>query len=154
MFGRILYLNSESRAIKIPSIVDSLYKDDYAEYFRDSEHSAVLQCWSDGTVSMTEEQFRAGVERLAGLIERERLPNALVDVVKMAYRPASDFEPWRQENIIPRYNAAGVRKFAFVYPSGYTETVENGVSPALEGKSAFPFGYFGSRERAFAWFGN
>ena len=103
---------------------------------------------------MSEEQFRVGVERLAELIEREHLPNAIVDVVKMAYRPAESFEEWRQANIIPRYNAAGVRKFAFIYPSGFTETVENGVSPAPEGKAKFPFGYFGSRERAFAWLAN
>lgn len=131
--------------------MDSLYKDEFAEYFRDSEHAAVVQCWSEATATMTEEQFRAGVERLAELIERERLQNALVDVVRMAYRPAADFEEWRQAHIIPRYNAAGVRKFAFVYPSGFTDTVENGVSPAPEGKAKFPFGYFVSRDRAFAW---
>lgn len=132
--------------------MESLYKDQFAEYFRDSEHAAVLQCWSEATASMSEEQFRAGVERLVELIEGEHLQHVLVDVVKMAYRPAADFEPWRQAYIIPRYNAAGVRKFAFVYPSGFTEIAENGVSPAPEGKSTFPFGYFGSQERAFAWF--
>lgn len=131
--------------------MDSLYKDKFAEYFRDSQHAAVVQCWSEDTASMTEEQFRVGVEHLAGLIERENLPNVIVDVVKMAYRPAQDFEEWRQANIIPRYNAAGVRKFAFVYPSGFPGTVENGVAPAAEGKARFPFGYFGSREGAFAW---
>lgn len=144
-------MNSDSHGIKIRVIVDSLYKDKFAEYFRDSEHAAVLQCWSEGTASMTEEQFRGGVERLAGLIENEHLPNAIVDVVKMAYRPAADFEEWRQAHIIPRYNAAGVRKFAFIYPSGFSDTVENGVSPAPEGKAAFPFGYFGTRDGAFAW---
>ena len=131
--------------------VDSLYKDEFAEYFRDSEHAAVVQRWSEATASMTEAQFRKGVERLAGLIERERLPNAIVDVIKMGYRPAADFEEWRQTNIIPRYNAAGVRKFAFIYPSSYTGTVENGVSPAPEGKATFPFGYFGTRDGMFAW---
>ncbi len=131
--------------------MDSLYRDTFAEYFRDSEHEAVMQCWSEATASMTEEQFRIGVERLAALLEREHLPNAIVDVVKMAYRPAPDFEEWRQANIIPRYNAAGVRKFAFIFPSGFTGTVENGVSPAPEGKAKFPFGYFGSREGAFSW---
>jgi hypothetical protein len=131
--------------------MDSLYKDKFAEYFRDSGHAAVVQRWSEATASMTEEEFRAGVERLAELIERERLPNAIVDVVKMAYRPAADFEEWRQAHIIPRYNAAGVRKFAFIYPNGFSDTVENGVAPAPEGKAAFPFGYFGTRERAFAW---
>lgn len=131
--------------------MESLYKDTFAEYFRDSEHDAIVQCWSEATASMTEAQFRSGVERLADLIEREKMPNAIVDVVKMAYRPAADFEEWRQAHIIPRYNAAGIRKFAFIFPDGFPGTVENGVPPAPEGKASFPFGYFVSRERAFAW---
>lgn len=131
--------------------VNKLYSDQFSDYFRDAEHDAVIQRWTESTASITEAQFRDGVDRLAGLIERERLPNVIVDVTKMAYRPAGDFEEWRQAHIIPRYNAAGVRKFAFIYPSGYTGTVENGVSPAPEGKASFPFAYFGSYERAFVW---
>jgi hypothetical protein len=131
--------------------MDSLYKDKFAEYFRDSPRGAIVQCWLDATASMTEEQFRSGVARLAELIERENLHNVLVDVVKMGYQPVADFEDWRQTHIIPRYNAAGVRKFAFVLPDGATGVAENGVAPAPEGKARFPFGYFGSRESAFAW---
>lgn len=132
--------------------MDSLHKDTFAEYFGDPEHGAVVQRWSEATASMTEEQFRAGVERLAELIEREHAKNVVVDIVNMAYRPAADFEEWRQTQIIPRYNAAGVRKFAFIMPDGAAGTVENGAIPAVEGRAAFPFGYFSSRERAFAWF--
>ena len=131
--------------------MNSLYKDKFAEYFCDSEHAAIVQCWSEATASMTEEQCRVGVQRLAELIEREHTQNVLVDTAKMAYRPAPDFEEWRQANIIPRYNAAGVRKFAFILPGGATDIVENGVSPAAEGKAMFPFGYFATRERAFTW---
>jgi hypothetical protein len=129
----------------------SLYKDKFAEYFRDSEHAAIVQCWSEATASMTEEQFRAGVERLADLIEHEHVQNVAVDVAKMAYQPAADFEEWRQAYIIPRYNAAGVSKFAFILPVGAKNIVEDGVAPAPEGKAGFPFGYFSSRERALAW---
>lgn len=132
--------------------MESLYCDRFAEYFRDPGHAAILQCWSEDTKSMSEDDFRAGVERLAGLIEREKTRNVLVDVVKMGYQPSADFEDWRQTHIIPRYNAAGVTKFAFVLPRGATDIVENGVTPAAEGKAMFPTGYFGSRETAFAWF--
>lgn len=132
--------------------MDSLYRDEFAEYFRDSQHAAIVQSWSKATASMTEEEFRSGVARLADLIEHEKLHNVLVDVVAMAYQPRADFEKWRQMHIIPRYNAAGVRKFAFVLPDGAAGVVENGVDPKPEGNAQFPFGYFGSREGAFAWF--
>lgn len=132
--------------------MENLYRDKFAEYFRNSRDAAIVQVWSEATASMTEKQFRSGVERLAELIEREKLHNVLVDVVRMAYQPRPDFEEWRQTHIIPRYNAAGVRKFGFVLPGGATDVVENGVAPKPEGKAKFPFGYFHSRERAFAWF--
>lgn len=151
MFALILYLNYDSRIPKICGLVESLYRDRFAEYYRDPQHAAIVQCWSEETASMSEEQFRAGVERLAELIEREHARNVLVDVVKMGYRPAADFEQWRQTYIIPRYNAADVGKFAFVLPGGVADTVENGVAPAAEGEAKFPTGYFGSRERALAW---
>ena len=131
--------------------MDSLYRDEFAEYFHDPEHAAIEQRWSEATASMSEEQFRAGVARLAELIEREHTSHVLVDVINMGHRPAADFEEWRQTFIIPRYNAAGVSKFAFLSPGGASDTVENGVAPAAEGKARFPTGYFNSRERAFLW---
>jgi hypothetical protein len=55
---------------------------------------------------------------------------------------------WRDANIIPRYNAAGVRRFAFVMPAGMPAI---GAAPAPEGPGDFPTGYFGRREDAIAW---
>jgi hypothetical protein len=67
--------------------MDSLHRDEFAEYFHDSQHATVVQVWLEATASMTEEEFRSDVKRLAELIEREKLHNVLVDVARMAYRP-------------------------------------------------------------------
>jgi hypothetical protein len=55
---------------------------------------------------------------------------------------------WRDANIIPRYNSAGVRRFAFHMPPGMPAI---GAEPAPEGPADFPTGYFGSRDAARAW---
>lgn len=101
-----------------------LYRDEFATYTRDDEHNLIEQRWSSATKSMSEQQFRDGVSRLAQFLEESRFSNAFVDITLMGYRPSADFEPWRQANIIPRYNAAGVRKFAFLMPAGAPGTVE------------------------------
>lgn len=133
-------------------IATSLYSDEFSRYFRNDDHSAIELHWSAATRSMTEEQFRDRITRLAEMLERTPAPNALVDIVNIQFAPSAEFEPWRQANIIPRYNAAGLRKLAFVVPANATSTVENGNAPALEGAAKFLTGYFSSRERALSWF--
>jgi hypothetical protein len=68
------------------------------------------------------------------------------------YQPAPDFPPWRDKNIIPRYNAAGVQRFAFLVPANAPHTIENGNAPAVEDPGRFPTGYFASRDAVFSWF--
>ena len=55
---------------------------------------------------------------------------------------------WRDQNIIPRYNAAGLAKFAFIMPKGMPAI---GAVPAPEGPADFPTAYFASRADALAW---
>src|SRR6516164_10582269 len=125
-----------------------LYRDEFATYTHDDQRAVIEQRWSSATKSMSEQQFRDGVARLAHFLEQTRTPNALVDITEMGYSPSTEFEPWRQANIIPRYNAAGVRKFGFLLPAGAPGSVESGKEPAIEGVAKFPTGYFLSRDRA------
>src|SRR5712692_1706403 len=62
--------------------------------------------------------------------------------------PANMDGPWRDANIIPRYNAAGVAKFAFHMPEGMPMI---GKPPAPEGPGRFLTGYFGRRHDALDW---
>jgi hypothetical protein len=129
-----------------------LSHDAYATFYRDEVHNAVELRWNAATKSMAESDFRSGLEHLTDFLTAERVPNVLIDVTEFGYRPASDFSPWRDANIIPRYNAAGVKKFAFLVPAGSPNTVEGGHEPAEEPPGKFPTGYFKSRDRINAWF--
>ena len=129
-----------------------LYRDEFATYTRDADREVIEQRWSSATKSMSEQQFRDGVSRLAHFLEQTHIPSAFVDITEMGYTPSDDFESWRQSNIIPRYNAAGVKKFGFLLPSGAPGSVESGKEPTVEGAAQFPTGYFLSRDRAYEWF--
>ena len=103
--------------------------------------------WTAESADLTEQEFRAGLVRLAELVEQHRARHVLVDVRQFGYRPARDFSPWRYAEILPRYNAAGVGKFAFCVPAGAT-----GGEPAREKPGVFPTGYFDSQEAIDEWF--
>ena len=129
-----------------------LFRDEYSRLSRVEEHRAIELHWFAATKSMPEARFRQGLERLASTLEKDRVPNVLIDVVEFAHQPEPDFTSWRDRNIIPRYNGAGVRKFAFVMPTTAAHTVEHGAPPAVEDPGKFPTAYFNGRPRAYAWF--
>lgn len=72
----------------------------------------------------------------------------MVDAVQFRMDMARMSMGWRDEHIIPRYNAAGLRKFAFVMPAGMPAI---GSEPAPEGPADFPTGYFAGRADALSW---
>jgi hypothetical protein len=62
--------------------------------------------------------------------------------------PAKMDGPWCDANIIPRFNAAGLTKFAFHMPDGMPMI---GEPPTPEAPGRFPTGYFGRRQDALDW---
>jgi len=56
---------------------------------------------------------------------------------------------WRDAHITPRYGAAGVRKFAFVMPTGFGSAGKK----AVEGPAVFPTRWFVDRRQAVDWLG-
>jgi hypothetical protein len=128
-----------------------LGRDDFSTFTRDDQRRLVELRWTN--LAMSEQQFRDRISKLATLLEEARVPNVLVDMAVISHRPSGDFEEWRESQIIPRYNAAGVKKFAFILPAGVPGTVESGAKPAVEGAVAkFPTAYFATRDRALKWF--
>src|SRR4029077_11137588 len=58
----------------------------------------------------------------------------------------------RDDSIIPRYGAAGVRKFALHVPAGAPNTMEAGGTETVEGPAVFPTAWFSDRQHALDWF--
>jgi len=107
--------------------------------------------WLPTTRDMTDEGFRLSLELLASTGERVRPRFMLIDATEFDHRLGEGVMEWRNEHIIPRYNAAGVTRFAFLVPDGAPGTVESGAAPMVDGPATFPTGWFTSRERAYQW---
>jgi hypothetical protein len=104
--------------------------------------------WFDSTSTMTADDFKRALATFADWVERTGRHLALIDGTSFLMDPAGMDGPWRDANIIPRYNAAGVTRFAFHMPAGMPAI---GTAPAPESPGHFPTGYFGTRRDALRW---
>jgi hypothetical protein len=107
--------------------------------------------WLPATRDMSDDGFKEALLLLASEGERLRPAYMFIDSTEFFHRPGTGVLDWREEHVIPRYNAAGVKRFAFLVPEGTPNTVESGAEPAVEGHATFPTGWFATRERAYAW---
>jgi hypothetical protein len=134
-------------------MTEELNRDEFGTISHDPENGILELEWLEGSATMTDHDFMRSMERYAGFAEARRPPNLLVDVTKFRHTPGDEVGPWRDQHIIPRYNAAGVKKFAFLVPPDAPGTVEVGSEPKREPPGNFPTGYFTDREHILEWFG-
>ena len=71
----------------------------------------------------------------------------LIDARQFRHRFGDGVMAWRDAHIIPRYGAAGVRRFAFLMPPGFPDAGKEGV----EGPAVFPTKWFVNAPAAMTW---
>jgi hypothetical protein len=79
--------------------------------------------------------------------EKARPTRLLIDATQFRHPFGSGVLEWRDAHIIPRYGAAGVRKFAFHVPAGFPKA----GAEETEGPAIFPTRWFVDREAALDW---
>jgi len=100
---------------------------------------------------MTDSAFKATLALFATEAEKVRPPFLLIDATEFRHRFGDGVMQWRNDAIIPRYGAAGVRKFAFHMPASFPGTMESGGRETIDGPAIFPTAWFATRERALSW---
>jgi hypothetical protein len=128
-----------------------VYEDQWGEVIDRPDADLIEIRWFDTTRNLDGERFNSWLLEFASCVERAGRSRVLTD--STVFRMPMDRldGAWRDANIIPRYNAAGVEKFAFLMPHGMPAI---GAPPAREGPATFPTGYFGSRADALGWLGS
>jgi hypothetical protein len=129
-------------------VAEFVYEDRWGEVIDRPPLDLVELRWFDTTEEISKQAFQEWLATFAGCIERCRRRKVLVDNTSFRMRLDQMDGPWRDANIIPRYNGAGVTKFAFHMPQGMPTI---GSAPAPEPPGRFPTGYFGSRQTALDW---
>jgi hypothetical protein len=112
------------------------------------DHKDLLELrWYRSTSSMSDGGFMATLCLFAWEAERARRKSLLIDATEFIHAFGPGIMEWRDAHIIPRYGAAGVRKFAFLMPAGFPKA----GSEAFEGPAVFPTKWFVNRQQALDW---
>ena len=127
-------------------------RTDHAVIIKYDEWNTLELKWLPATKDATEDQARDAMTLFASETENLKPQYLIVDTTEFFHRWADDMMAWRNEEIIPHYNAGGVSKFAFITGEGVPfPTVESGADPAPDGPATFPTGWFITRDRAYQW---
>jgi hypothetical protein len=106
--------------------------------------------WLPSTASASDADVKTTMEAFADESLNRRPHTLVVDTTEFRHAWGEGIMAWRDEQIIPRYNEAGVAKFAFIANPRYPgPTVEAGAVPAPEGPATFPTGWFKTHEAAY-----
>ena len=127
-----------------------VYEDQWGEILDRPELDLIELRWFDTTAAMSAEDFKRALSTFAEHTLSSRRRGALIDGTSFLMDPANLDGEWRDANIVPRYNEAGIQRFAFHMPSGMPMI---GKPPAPEAPGVFPTGYFGTRKQALDWLG-
>ena len=91
-----------------------LHEDKFLRIIWNAEARIIVIDWKEATSEMTDEDFKTELTLFAKQVEDHQALRVLIDVSKFGHRPGEEVGKWRAQNITPRYNAAGVRRFAFL----------------------------------------
>ena len=127
-----------------------LYRDEFGTINHDRERGLLVLDWSERTASMTDDDVKVWLERYTEFGEKHRPAFMLIDARRFRHRFGAELASWREKHIIPRYNAAGVRKLAFLLPKEFVPATE----PVSETGATFLTGYFDYEEKVSEWFGS
>lgn len=121
---------------------------EFMKLFYESDTRTLVLKWLPQTEAMSSDQFKAeilGYAEHAALLEAR---NLMVDVSDFRHQMAADVGPWRDQYIVPLYNAGGATKFAFVMPGVDPLPPEE---PPRDGGPEYSTRYFGSWDDAAQW---
>jgi len=125
-----------------------IHEDKFLKILWDENKKIIGIDWKETTSGMTDEEFKTELTLFAGYVEEKKASGIVVDVANFVYKMGPDIQQWRVKNISSRYTAAGVKRFAFVFPK------DSQIPPMMNQSSAgesFLTRAFNSLEQATVW---
>jgi len=128
-------------------MADELVRNEWGVVLRHEERDLLELRWLSTTSSMSDGGFMATLCLFVWEAEKHRPGRLLIDATEFRHRFGEGVMAWRDAHIIPRYGAAGVKKFAFHMPPGFPGAGKE----AVEGPAVFPTKWFLDRGEALEW---
>lgn len=128
-----------------PTVV---HEDDYGSMIDYPDDDYLEVRWYDGSSALTTETFSQRQAVIAGVVEQCGRSGMLVDTLQLVMNPGEIDDDWRDANVTPRFNAAGVEKLALLVPAAVPLV---GATPMHQGPAEYPTAFFATRADARAW---
>ncbi len=112
------------------------------------EGKILLFKWSEATAQMAVEDHEEALHNYAGFGLEYKVPAMLVDVRNFRYKMTPQLGIWRDEQISPRYQKFGLKKFGYIVPAGVVEKMKD-IMKKVE--RSFAEQYFESESDAINW---
>ena len=99
-------------------MAEEIVRNEWGVIVRHPDAGPLELRWLPSTATMTDGGFMATLCLFVWEAEKIRPHSLLIDATEFRHRFGEGVMAWRDAHIIPRYGAAGVRKFAFQMPAG------------------------------------
>jgi hypothetical protein len=110
-------------------------------YFK--TESLVELTWLPGTQDMTDQDFKQSLCVFAEGALQHGAKRLIIDMRQFKGRPTADVGAWRDDVIVPKYEKAGVKKIAWIWPGVSADEMGEGA--------AYQQRYFATRDEATNW---
>ncbi len=94
-----------------------LFDNRFAEISHEGD--TLTLTWHPETSAMSEEEFQMVLLQFAELAMTEGVHHLLMNLKDLGFVPEPGFDAWREQEVIPRYNTADIRRFAMVFAPGH-----------------------------------
>ena len=101
--------------------------------------------WLEGTAGMTDEDFRETLEVFADGAMHHGATRLVIDVRQFQHRPSKEVLEWRDQVTVQKYNKAGTKRQAWIWPGDVSSMKPSSVGRSYEER------YFSTEEEALAW---
>ena len=101
--------------------------------------------WLAGTVGMTDQDFKETLETFAESALQHTAQCLLIDVRQFKHRPSAEILAWRDDVTVAKYNRAGAKRLAWVWPGTTPSNMPTSANAKYENR------YFSTEAEAFAW---
>lgn len=125
-----------------------VHEDRYGSVIDYPEDGYLETRWYDGSSAFTSQSFNDRCVLFADIVERSGRTKVLIDAVQFGMRAEDLDVEFRDTEVTPRLNAAGLEKIALIVPADFPPV---GAPPAPEGPADFPTAFFATRSEARAW---
>ncbi len=125
-----------------------VHEDRYGSVIDYPDDDYLESRWYDGSAAFTTQSFNDRCVLFADIVERSGRTKVLIDAVQFGMSTEDLDVDFRDTQVTPRLNAAGLEKIALIVPADFPPV---GAPPAPEGPADFPTAFFATRSEARAW---